>query len=672
MRLAELGELIAVNLSGDTWFDADIRFPDPRDLLDIFPGLLQVEVNESENPIVRLAHFSVKEYLISERIKTQKPQKFWLPEIQSHELIAATCLAYILHFEGKDIFLFIEIYTFSLRSLEKYPLMDYACWHWTTHARIADSHQGILKDLGLEFLRRSDLRKAWFREFHRSPLLDIREEEPVCIPPLFIAASIGVLGIVQTLLESGHDANERCALGTALETAASQGHSTVLRILLENGADPNLLGRDNYPPLQAAARFGTAESVNALIDFGAEMHDEHGSFGSSLIAACVSSYYGSSGEKSADLLLDKGANVHISSKIYGNALQAACAQSRANIALIEKLVSRGIEIDARGGKYGTALQAACAYSRNDQAVRFLLSQADPCIEVKGSKYGTALQAICAESHDNDKVVKLLLGHGAKKTARGGKYGTVLHAACHQGNEKIVRLLLRDQCLEKSVAADQNLDVNEVTAQYGTPLHVACLGRSEKVVSLLIKLGANINANVPRSGTPLHLVCNGQSTTKIAKLLLANGADVHIRRNRQPHTPLEILLQNKHRPESQKILRILYEQSIVVETGLSPRNAIRLEEMKKYVGILTDEGIIDRGRNTAAETDPPVLTDGGIIDRGRNTAAETDSPAMTDKGIIDRGRTTAVETDPPVLIDGGIIDRGRNTAAETDSPAMSEP
>ena len=605
MRLAELGELIAVDLSGDLWFDADIRFPDPRDLLDIFPGLLQVEVNESENPIVRLAHLSVKEYLISERIKTQKPQKFWLPEIQSHEFIAATCLAYILHFEGKGR-LFIDTDMLSLEPLEKCPLLDYACWYWTTHAGIADSHQGILKDLALEFLRRSDLRKVWFRAFHGGPLLDTREEEPECIPPLFIAASIGVLGIAQILLESGHDANERCALGTALETAATQGHDTVLRILLENGADPNLLGRDYYPPLQAAARFGTVESVKTLIDSGADMYDERGSFGSPLIAACVSSHRGSSGEKSAEFLLDKGANVHILSKKYGNALQAACAQSGANIALIKKLMSRGMEIDACGGKYGTALQAACAHSQNDRVIRFLLSQADPCVEVKESKYGTALQAICAESHDNDEVVKLLLDHGAKKTAHGGKYGTILHAACHQKNEKIVRLLLRVQCLEKSIAADQNLDVNEVTAQYGTPLHAACLGRNEKVIRLLIELGANINANVPRLGTPLHLVCNGQDT-KAVKLLLAKGADVNIRRNRRPYTALEILLQYRHLPKSKKIFRMLYEQS-VEETKLSRLDAIRLEKMKKDVGISTNGETIDWGRNTAAETDSPILSE----------------------------------------------------------------
>ena len=65
--------------------------------------------------------------------------------------------------------------------------------------------------------------------------MNVKEEEPKCIPPIFIAA------IVQSLLESGHDANERCALGTVLQTAATQGHDILLRNLLEKGADPNLL-----------------------------------------------------------------------------------------------------------------------------------------------------------------------------------------------------------------------------------------------------------------------------------------------------------------------------------------------------------------------------------------------------------------------------------------------
>ena len=260
--------------------------------------------------------------------------------------------------------------------------------------------------------------------------MDTREEEPENVPPLLIAASIGILGIVQSLLKAGHDANERCTLGTALQTAATQGHDAVLRCLLKHGADPNLSGRDNYPLLQAAARFGTVESVKTLVASGADMHNECDIFGSSLIAACLSSQCGSSGEKSAEFLLDKGVNIDIMSKEHGNALQAACAQSKANIALIGDLVSRGIEADKRGGgKYGAALQAACAHNRNEPVIRFLLSKADPCVEVEDSKYCTALQAICAESGDNDKVVTMLLNLGTRKTVRGGKYGTILHAAC---------------------------------------------------------------------------------------------------------------------------------------------------------------------------------------------------------------------------------------------------
>ena len=645
MRLVELGEVILVDPSGDPWFDSDQRFPDPRDLLDILPGLLQVEQAKPASPIIRLAHFSVKEYLISERIKTQSARYFWLPEIQSHEAIAATCLAYILYFDSKDQSFIEKFICAGWRknmSTEKYHLADYVCSYWTTHVKIADSYQGILKDLSLEFLRRSDLRNAWFRNYHLGSLLDAREEEPEYIPPLFIAAATGLLGIVQILLELGHDANERSTLGTAIETAATQGHDNALSVLLENGADPNLLGRDDRPPLQAAARFGSLESVKILIDSGAEIDDGRGSFGSPLIAACVSDRYGAPREKLAEFLLEKDVDIHRSSKKYGNALHAACAQSRADIALIKKLVSRGVEIDARGGKYGTALQAACAHSQNDQVIHFLLSQqADPCIEVEESKYGTALQAICAESHDNAKVVKLLLDHGSKKNARGGKYGNVLHAACYQRNERIVRLLLTDHCHGNGTAAEE-LDIDEVTAPYGTPLHAACfrgseelirllvnrgadinashvvrgtpfhaacLGGNEKAIRFLLDLGVDINVNLPKIGTPLHYIIGCYVSADTVRFLLARGADVNIKRNIQPYTALEILLQNVYLLEGEKIhrLRMLYEYG-VVDTTLSQRDAKRLEKLKKRIEMQTDEGKIESERKTAFETDSLELSE----------------------------------------------------------------
>jgi hypothetical protein len=46
--------------------------------------------------VVKLAHFSIKEYLISEHIKKGVASIFEINERASHLLIAQTCLAYIL------------------------------------------------------------------------------------------------------------------------------------------------------------------------------------------------------------------------------------------------------------------------------------------------------------------------------------------------------------------------------------------------------------------------------------------------------------------------------------------------------------------------------------------------------------------------------------------------
>ena len=52
--------------------------------------------HESEE--VRLAHYSVKEYLVSDRVRVGAAKKYSISEIAANTLIAETCLAYLLHF----------------------------------------------------------------------------------------------------------------------------------------------------------------------------------------------------------------------------------------------------------------------------------------------------------------------------------------------------------------------------------------------------------------------------------------------------------------------------------------------------------------------------------------------------------------------------------------------
>lgn len=76
---------------------------------------------------------------------------------------------------------------------------------------------------------------------------------------------------LQRLLPRVHNINARNRHGmTALMKAAFFGHESLVRLLLERGADPNLMRNDRFTALALAAFFGHAETVRTLIEFGAK------------------------------------------------------------------------------------------------------------------------------------------------------------------------------------------------------------------------------------------------------------------------------------------------------------------------------------------------------------------------------------------------------------------
>ncbi|KAJ3287681.1 hypothetical protein HK104_008485 [Borealophlyctis nickersoniae] len=165
---------------------------------------------------------------------------------------------------------------------------------------------------------------------------------------LQISAMYGQLEMVRLLLEKRADAWNS---GSALSHAASNGHAEVVQMMLENGAD---VYADLEGPLMYAAGRGYLKVVRILLEHGANIHYR---FDQPLISAAYSGYV-----EVIRLLLDHGADIHAQGD---GALRTAAVHSR--LEAVRFLLEKGADIHADDDQ---AIRAA-AEAKQWEAVRLL-------------------------------------------------------------------------------------------------------------------------------------------------------------------------------------------------------------------------------------------------------------------------------------------------------------
>ena len=188
LLLEEVAEVIAIDVEESPRFNPEKRYPEPRDIWKICSSLISLQEEapgdtHKGNPrvIVRLAHFSVKEYLISPSIQNGRVKDFSIQEVDTNALIAESSLAYLL--------LFDEPGSLTTQSVLEFPLADYAARYWTKHAQVAESGSTLAPLLSMELLltkgysllnwtRLYDLEEPWQGSDMRRGLNDIH-------PPLY-------------------------------------------------------------------------------------------------------------------------------------------------------------------------------------------------------------------------------------------------------------------------------------------------------------------------------------------------------------------------------------------------------------------------------------------------------------------------------------------------------
>ena len=309
--------------------------------------------------------------------------------------------------------------------------------------------------------------------------------------------------VVSLLLDRGADINMVFGeYGTALAAAAFKGSDQIVHLLLNRGADINAMGGKCWTALAAAAFANYTQTVELLLDREADMSIVGGEYGTALTtAAFVGSLV------AVELLLDRGAFINAVHGKYGTALTAAASEGR--LLTIQLLLDRGANINAVGGEYGTPLAAA---STRGLITTKLLIDRGANINIEGGKYNTPL--VAASLYRQIHIVSFLLDRGANINAVGGEYGTALAATAFGGGTSIIALLL-----------DRGADINVVGGEYGTALAAAAFAGFVLAVTLLLNRGADIDAEGGRYGTALAAAAL-KGRIKTVRLLLDWGADIN--------------------------------------------------------------------------------------------------------------------------------------------------
>ena len=512
LLVEELAEVAAIDAKRIPAFNRQEVLQEPFDVLNICSSLVTVgRANRSQlgkwvghsqstGEVIRLAHSSIKEYLISEQCRLSRATRYSMDNVACNRWIAKNCLEYLLQFQYSHFS--------SVEQIKQYKLARYAAVSWMVHAQAGPECEDALSQPILQlFSTEKCAFLNWLRIYDPDypwSAFDINRKLETVQAPLYYASLFGLAEVVQALIsESGADVNTKGGrYGSALQAASNRGHEKVVSLLLSEGANINAKGGRYGDALQAASHGGHRNIVELLLVRGADVNTKGGLYGSALQAA---SFVGH--EKVVELLLDKGADVDAQSGLYGTALQAASFGGHEKI--IELLLGKGADINAQGGLYGNALQAA-SHGGLRRVVKLLLYMGSD-VNTPGGEYGNALQA--AAFKGNKQIVELLLSKGANINARGGLYGNSLQAASYGGHRKVVKLLL-----------DRGADINAQGGEYVSALHAALHGRNEPGVRLSEKL----DSTAPdRSGRSQLNIAAGGGHIDVTKMLLNRGADLTV-------------------------------------------------------------------------------------------------------------------------------------------------
>ena len=504
--LKALVDVLATDVGSNGYFLEEERLPDPFDILVICSSLLTIrEEAHSENiqvsvdpedPIIQLAHFSVREYLLSGRCFLSED----FSAHKAHGLLAEISLIYTLHFcvqsnSSVSWNLDVPAESASVKSLsrsvrredrtlwfayQKYPLGRYASAWWYKH--IAEIPPPVLSqkaiDMAIRLFENSDkafdlwfefcnlnpfswskgrFRHAYFTGFRHDGRkhADAEFETSHVASPVFYAAATGLTRIVEVLIQRGNDVNRNSPVyPSPLHVAVLRGDLNIAKLILSNGGNVDQSHAKAGTPLQIASASGhNLEMVRLLLKSGATASRPAADFTFiSPYSGCLSEMhgttihaasYGGSVEVLKCLLeASEDINVSVMSKSILRAIGAGFEE-----AIQEQTTYVPVAIPIPGGQIAKSL--APPFSSNEtqsQGGRRTMSFTRNDIEIVHLLLSRGLQPDeglwDAYSSTDTRFFFLLLGAGASGNVLESSGEPLLHRSLHENLPGLFNALLK--------------------------------------------------------------------------------------------------------------------------------------------------------------------------------------------------------------------------------------
>ena len=315
MTMVEVAEAVIIE-PGVTEIDEDARLQRPEDLLDIGKSIFTQDANGSHGgTYLQLSHYSVKEYLLSERASKGPAAAFAMNETQAEICNATCCLTYLSLEVFEDKWNDFDANTWNREDyhdigceedflvrqhqelLKNYPLLDYAAKSCFKHCK-KDEVQKAVSSLVKDYF--AGERSGRFRNMTYTCVFKSTDTWETLYMRVFryslisVAARFGLATIVQDLLRQGVDADYLTQIPdwveispegqTALYRAADFGHKHVCQILIDAGANVN--GDHSYDcPLSAAGRSGNLDIIRLILGAGADVRKDSRPIAETLLMA---------------------------------------------------------------------------------------------------------------------------------------------------------------------------------------------------------------------------------------------------------------------------------------------------------------------------------------------------------------------------------------------------